>query len=191
MKAIYYGELSLHDGRKVKITDRKTADIINEEFEWTVNEATDRATKYTIRAVQCLFALKLGDRYGWTTDRLARLLKDVAGEAEFIVRGETSMNEDLADLLDNYRIDLREDGMIRVEHTIDDNIYAPGEWRPLSQRKPPQDGTYIITTDRGAVCTAHWYNDHFSGTAGKRAVAWREVPEPYEFWIDEVEAESA
>lgn len=191
MKARFFGELTLHDGKKVVIHDRKTADLINNEFEWTVAEATKRATKFTIRAIQCLFALKLGDRYGWTTERLARLLKDVAGEAEFIINGETDMDEDLAELKNNYGIDLRDDGMIRVEHHMDDNIYAPGEWRPLTRRKPPREGSYYITTDSGAVCQAYWHGEKFGGYAGRHAVAWRERPEPYEFWKDEAEAKTA
>lgn len=187
MKARYYGELKLHDGSVVQIADRRAAEKINAEFEWLYKEATDRATKYTIRAVQCLFALKLGDRYGWSTDRLCRLLKDVAAEAEFIVNGEVSIDEDLEELKQNYHIDLREDGMVRVEHYMDDNIYDIGEWRPFAQRKPLRDGPYQITTDKGAVCTVRWCGDHFTGTAGRHAVAWREPSEPWEFWKDEKE----
>lgn len=98
------------------------------------------------------------------------------------------MEEDLAELKENYHIDLQEDGMIRVEHYMDDNIYDIGEWRPLSKRKPKDLGSYLITTDRGAVCQAYWHGEQFSGAAGKHAVAWRERPEPYEFWKDEAEA---
>ena len=187
MKCRYYGELKLHDGKTVSIADKGAAAKINAEFEWLFKEATDRATKFTIRAVQCLFALKLGDRYGWSTDRLCRLLKDIAFEASLITDGETSVEDDLLELKENYHIDLMEDGMVRVEHHMDDNIYDIGEWRPLSQRKPTKNGNYIITTDRGAVCQAHWYTDHFSGPAGKHAIAWREQVEPYEFWRDEIE----
>ena len=188
MKCRYYGELKLHDGSTVQIADKRAAEQINAEFEWLFKHATDQATQFTIRAVQCLFALKLGDRYGWTTDRLVRLLKDVAAEASFIVDGETSVEEDLKELLDTYHIDLMDDGMIRAEHHMDDNIYDIGEWRPLSQRKPKEHGSYMITTDRGAVCQAYWHGEKFSGAAGKHAVAWRERPEPYEFWKDEAEA---
>ena len=187
MKCKYYGELKMHDGSVVPITDRRAADKINEEFEWLFKHATDQATQFTIRAVQCLFVLKLGDRYGWPTDRLSRLLKDVSEEAGFIVAGDTSVEYDLKELLENYHIELREDGMIRVEHYYDDNIYAPGEWRPLSQRKPQKDGSYEITTDRGAVCYAKWSGERFNGTAGSHAIAWREPSEPYEFWRDEAE----
>ena len=187
MKARYYGELKLHDGSTVQIADKRAAEQINAEFEWLYKHTSDSATKFTIQAMQCLFSLKLGDRYGWTTDRLVRLLKDVAAEASFIVDGETSVEEDLAELKENYHIDLQEDGMIRVEHYMDDNIYDIGEWRPLSKRQPKENGSYLITTDRGAVCPAHWYGTKFSGPAGAHAIAWRELPEPYEFWRDEVE----
>lgn len=187
MKCRYYGELKLHDGSVVQIADRRVADKINAEFEWLFKHTSDQATEFTIRAVQCLFALKLGDRYGWTTDRLSRLLKDVAADAGFIYDGEMSIDDILEELKENYHIEMLEDGMIRVEHYMDDNIYDVGEWRPLSQRKP-KDGFYLITTDRGAVCTAAWRGGKFSGSAGAHAVAWRERPEPYEFWRDEKEA---
>lgn len=187
MKCKYYGELKMHDGSVVPITDRRAAEKINAEFDWLFKHASDQATQFTIRAVQCLFALKLMDRYGWPTDRLSRLLKDVSEEAGFIVAGDTSVEDDLKELQENYHIELREDGKIRVEHYYDDNIYAPGEWRPLSQRKPQKDGSYEITTDRGAVCYAKWSGDRFNGTAGAHAIAWREPSEPYEFWRDEAE----
>lgn len=190
MKARFFGELTLHDGKKVVIHDRKTADLINNEFEWTVAEATKRATKFTIRAIQCLFALKLGDRYGWTTERLARLLKDVAGEAEFIINGETDMDEDLAELRDNYGIDLREDGMIRAEYTIEDNIYGRDEWRPLAKRRPTKDDDYLCTDSDGDVRCCTWYGNHFVDEAGydeEDIVAWKPMPEPWEFWKEEAE----
>jgi hypothetical protein len=186
MKCRYYGELKLHDGSSVQITDKKVADKIDAEFQWLFKHATEKSTEFTIRAVQCLFALKLGDRYGWTTDRLSRLLKDVAADAGFINDGEMSIDDILEELKENYHIEMLEDGMIRVEHFMDDNIYDVGEWRPLSQRKP-EDGFYLITTDRGAVCTAAWRGGKFSGSAGAHAVAWRELPEAYEFWRDEKE----
>ena len=188
MKCRYYGELKLHDGSSVQITDKKMAEKIDAEFQWLFKHATEKSTEYTIRAVQCLFALKLGDRYGWTTDRLSRLLKDVAADAGFIHDGEMSIDDILEELKENYHIEMREDGMIRVEHYMDDNIYDVGEWRPLSQRKPIKNGSYMITTDRGAVCQAYWHGEKFSGPAGAHAVAWREKPEPFEFWRDEKEA---
>lgn len=187
MRCRYQGELKLHDGRKVTLYDQTTARLIDEEFEWLYREATNKATEFTIRAVQCLFALRLGDRYGWDTDRICRLLKDVAAEAELMKDGEIDLEAEYSELKENYHIDLQPDGMIRVEHHYDDLIYAPGEWRPLSQRKPPKPGSYMITTDKGAVCQAYWHGEKFSGAAGSHAVAWKERDEPWEFWRDEVE----
>lgn len=187
MKCRYQGELKLHDGRKVALYDQTTARLIDSEFEWLYKEATNKATEFTIRAVQCLFALRLGDRYGWDTDRICRILKDVAAEAELMSDGETDLEAEFAELKENYYIDLQPDGMIRVEHHYDDLIYAPGEWRPLSQRKPPRPGSYVITTDKGAVCQAYWHGEKFSSAAGAHAVAWKEKDEPWEFWKDEVE----
>ena len=184
MRCRYFGTLTLHDGSKIELADKKAADKIDEEFKWLFDKANKDATRFTIRALQCIFALKLGDRYGWTTERLTRLLKDIAAEAEFILDGDSSIEGDLEELKENYHIDLREDGMIAVEHHYEDLIYEPGEWRPLSKRTP-KDGFYLITTDKGAVCTAAWRGDKFSGAAGAHAVAWRELPDAYEFWRDE------
>ena len=190
MKCRYYGTLELHDGTEVIIRDKAAAEKINKEFEWLASESTDRATKHTIRAVQCLFALKLGDHYGWTTERLAKLLKDVAQEAELIVDGEVSVDGDIAELKDGYGIDLMEDGMIRVEHVIEDNIYGEDEWRPLAKRKPTKDGDYLCTDSDGDVVCCTWYGNHFVDEAGydeDDIVAWKPMPEPWEFWKEEAE----
>ena len=191
MKCRYYGTLQLHDGTEVVIRDKAAAEKINKEFEWLASEATDRATKHTIRAVQCLFALKLGDHYGWNTEHISKLLKDVAQEAELIVDGEVSVDGDLAELKDGYGIDLMEDGMIRVEHVIEDNIYGEDEWRPLAKRKPTERGKwYLVTTDCGEVfCTYYDFEkDRFGPFEfGRRVVAWREMPKPWEFWKEEAE----
>lgn len=182
MNCRYFGELKLHDGNKVRLTDKKTADLIDAEFQWLNREVTGSCTKFTIRAVQCLFALKLGDKYGWTTDRITRLLKDVAFDAAQIVDDEITLDEEFEYLRDAYGIDLMADGMIKVEHVIDDYLYDVGEWRPLAQRKPQRPGSYQITTAHGGVCAARWDGERFNGTAGRCAVAWRERPQPWEFW---------
>ena len=186
MKCRYYGTLQLHDGTEVVIRDKAAAEKINKEFEWLASESTDRATKHTIRAVQCLFALKLGDHYGWTTDRISKLLKDVAQEAELIVDGETSVDGDLDELKDGYGIDLMEDGMIRVEHVIEDNIYGEDEWRPLAKRIPTENGLYLVTLIDGTVTTALWDNWYFQHDipGPMDVLAWRPIPEPWEFWRD-------
>ena len=189
MKCRYYGTLQLHDGTEVVIRDKAAAEKINREFEWLSQTATDSATKHTIRAVQCLFALKLGDHYGWTTERLSKLLKDVAQEAELIVDGEVSVDDDLAELKDGYGIDLMEDGMIRVEHVIEDNIYGEDEWRPPKKRKPTKNGEQcIVTSDKGEVFTCRWNNYAmcFAAPEDETVVAWKPLPKPWEFWKEEV-----
>lgn len=185
MKCRYYGTLQLHDGTEVIIRDKAAAEKINKEFEWLAAESTDRATKHTIRAVQCLFALKLGDHYGWNTEHISKLLKDVAQEAELIVDGEVSVDGDLAELKNGYGIDLMEDGMIRVEHVIEDNIYGEDEWRPLAKRKPTKDGQYLCTDKFGDVGFCTWYGFGFVGWDSENIVAWKPLPKPWEFWKEE------
>lgn len=184
MKCRYYGTLQLHDGTDVIIRDKTAAQKINKEFEWLAAESTDRATKHTIRAVQCLFALKLGDHYGWTTDRISKLLKDVAQEAELIVDGEVSVDGDIAELKDGYGIDLMEDGIIRVEHVIEDNIYGEDEWRPLAKRKPTEVGDYQVTTSSGSVYVVFFDGEKFIPKY-KNVLAWKPLSRPWEFWKEE------
>ena len=162
MKCRYYGTLQLHDGTEVVIRDKAAAEKINKEFEWLASEATDRATKHAIRAVQFLFALKLEYHCGWTTDRISKLLKDVAKEAELIVDGETSV--------------------------IEDYIYGEDEWRPMTKRTPTKDGDYFCTDRDGDVCCCTWYGNHFVDEAGydeDDIVAWKPMPKPWEFWKEE------
>ena len=190
MNCRYEGRLKLHTGEVVKIFDQNTAKKINEEFVWLNETASHKSSQYAIRVVQALFAVKLADKYGWKTDRIASLLKDVSRGADAISNIEeedVTISAEFDYLRDEYGIDIRDDGMIRVEHRINDMFYSTGEWRPIQDRKPDEKGTYLITTDRGAVCTAHWHGAEFSGAAGKHAVAWRELPEPWEFWKEKDE----
>ena len=60
------------------------------------------------------------------------------------------------------------------------------EWIPCSDRLPNKGGSFLITSEIGAVTTAHWYMpsewgpDGFWGRKGKKkTVAWMPLPEPY------------
>ena len=67
------------------------------------------------------------------------------------------------------------------------------KWIRVEDRLPDKPGSYIICTDRNAVCTAHFYpggihritiegkshiEGYFSGYAGKHAKYWRRLPDP-------------
>lgn len=61
-----------------------------------------------------------------------------------------------------------------------------GGWIPVSEMLPNKEGSYLITSETGAVTTAHWYMpsewkpDGFWGRVGKKkTVAWMPLPEPY------------
>lgn len=61
-----------------------------------------------------------------------------------------------------------------------------GGWIPVSEKLPNKEGSYLITSETGAVTTAHWYMpsewkpDGFWGRVGKKkTVAWMELPKPY------------
>ena len=49
-----------------------------------------------------------------------------------------------------------------------------GDWIPVSERLPSKEGSYLITSETGAVTTAHWYMpsewkpDGFWGRKGEK-----------------------
>lgn len=54
------------------------------------------------------------------------------------------------------------------------------KWVSVDERLPEYGGSYIICTDRNAVCTAHFWPSFgaFSGPAGRRAKYWMPMPLP-------------
>lgn len=177
--------VELHDHRKVYFKNRKDADVIANEISWIYQNAGGEAQRLSIRAIQCLFGIKLGDHYGWPTKKIAALLKSAAAECRDINDPETdtTLNDIYAQLRENYGIDIREDGMIEVHDTYTDPIYSPGEWRPI-ERKPEKLGSYMVTLKTGRVCFARYDIHGFVGSIANSIVAWTEMPEPWEFWRD-------
>lgn len=60
------------------------------------------------------------------------------------------------------------------------------EWIPVSERLPNKEGSYLITSETGAVTTAHWYMpsewkpDGLWGRVGKKkTLAWMPLPDPW------------
>lgn len=54
------------------------------------------------------------------------------------------------------------------------------KWKSVATEPPTENGSYIICTELGKVCTAHFYTGtgRFSGYAGRHAVYWQELPKP-------------
>ncbi len=52
-------------------------------------------------------------------------------------------------------------------------------WISMDDRLPPADGSYIVHTAKGAVCTAHFHDrqQRFSGR-GLRVTHWMPLPAP-------------
>lgn len=50
-------------------------------------------------------------------------------------------------------------------------------WVSVSDRFPSAEGSYIVCTERGAVCTAHFHKDHgrFSGR-NLKVTHWMHLP---------------
>lgn len=189
MNARTYHEFTLHDGKKVRIFSRADAEALDAEFRYVADVNIKDAHLFACQYFQVLLTEILGDKHHWRQEDIIKLLKKLVSEIEYLQTGESSYEELRDYCKEQYGIDFLDDGMIRATREIDDLIYDRGEWRPLSDRKPMRDGTYMITTDRGAVTVSHWYGDHFSGPAGRHAVAWTERPEPWEFWTENYEEE--
>lgn len=53
-----------------------------------------------------------------------------------------------------------------------------GKWHKVSDELPKISGSYIISTDKGSVCTAHFYADcgKFNAPFGKSVVYWMPLP---------------
>lgn len=53
-------------------------------------------------------------------------------------------------------------------------------WVSVADAVPGETGSYIVCTDRGAVCTARFYAEGgiFAGVAGRHVTHWMPLPEP-------------
>ncbi|MCM1439176.1 MAG: DUF551 domain-containing protein [Roseburia sp.] len=56
---------------------------------------------------------------------------------------------------------------------------ADAGWIDMAVELPPKEGSYLVCTERGAVCTAHYWERHqrFSGR-GLQVTHWMPLPEP-------------
>ena len=56
-----------------------------------------------------------------------------------------------------------------------------GNWRSIKEELPPADGSYIVSTKKGSVCTARFYAGHgkFSSRLNESIIAWQPLPKPY------------
>ena len=56
------------------------------------------------------------------------------------------------------------------------------EWISVKDRLPDANGSYIICTDRGAVCSGHYYAEgrRWNNPYNGHVVCWQPFPEPPE-----------
>ena len=55
-----------------------------------------------------------------------------------------------------------------------------GTWIPCSERLPKVEGSYMTTTEYGAVRVNHFYTRNNTwGYKSNRTIAWMPLPEPY------------
>ena len=68
------------------------------------------------------------------------------------------------------------EGMIAGQPTIDQY----GTWIPVTERLPEEDGSYMTTTEYGAVRVNHFYPRNKTwGYKSNRTIAWMPLPLPY------------
>lgn len=97
------------------------------------------------------------------------------------------MQEDIVSLLETewgyegLRDDVAE--IFKKIPTIKNNADKNEKWISIKERMPDNSGSYIVATDRGAVCTArYWENPKRWNSAKMNAhiVAWMPLPAPPE-----------
>lgn len=64
-------------------------------------------------------------------------------------------------------------------HCLQCEGYHKQEWHDVATDPPKTSGSYIVCTDKGGVCTAHYYADcgRFNAPFKKSAVWWTYLPE--------------
>ena len=53
------------------------------------------------------------------------------------------------------------------------------KWIPCDKHLPPKEGTYLTTTEKGAVRVNHFYEIHGVWGYDNNAIAWRPMPEAW------------
>ena len=79
--------------------------------------------------------------------------------------------------IDNYSVPI---SVVR-QNIIDAPTIKPyGTWIPCSERLPKVEGSYITTTEYGAVRVNHFYTRNNTwGYKSNRTIAWMPLPEPW------------
>lgn len=52
------------------------------------------------------------------------------------------------------------------------------KWISVDERLPDCDGSYIVATSKGAVCTAHWWTKGHRWSGRLRVTHWMPLPKP-------------
>ena len=67
------------------------------------------------------------------------------------------------------------------------------QWISAQDRMPDVEGSYIICTDRGAVCSAHYYpqKSRWNNPYNGHVLCWQPMPEPPDLteWDEWMEAQ--
>ena len=72
-------------------------------------------------------------------------------------------------------------GYVSVKEIADaPTIEQYGTWIPVTERLPEEDGSYMTTTEYGAVRVNHFYPRNKTwGYKSNRTIAWMPLPLPY------------
>lgn len=156
----------------------------NAQNKYIQREAYTRAVKYMLLA----FIQTLGDKMHCPPDKIVKAMEYCKRHSEMIAEGYTSIREAEDAVYKDYGIKFYSDGRIGADIEIE-GIYDRDEWRPFPKVHPTKEGSYLITTRKGKVCTARYYpkDRKFNAACGRCAVAWMELPLPWEFYDDKDE----
>lgn len=108
-----------------------------------------------------------------------------------IIMGQmrTEVDDGIYKAIQGYGVNVDKEELIRAlqfDRGQYEKGYADGlhhresEWISVEERLPETSGSYIVCTDKGGVCTAHFYADcgRFNAPFGKSVVYWMPLPEP-------------
>ena len=70
--------------------------------------------------------------------------------------------------------------LINKQPKVGNDIHVGTKWIPCSERLPDKEGSYLTTTEYGAVRVNHYYHKTKEwGYHCNKTVAWQPLPEPF------------
>lgn len=126
---------------------------------------------------------------GLTPEEITTLDLKLTGVMHFVdkwLEGDELEQDEVsrADTMREKTLKLVESLQAEIDRLHKENFWltAPkgSEWIALADKRPPMEGSYLVCTERGAVCTAHYWerNQRFSGR-GLRVTHWMPMPKPH------------